>query len=194
MPRQVDPDERRQLLAEAVWRVIRRDGLERASVREVAREAGLAVGSLRHYFATQSELHQFAMRQAAERVTSRIEAVDLDQDPRQVVEQKIAEILPLDDERRTECEVWLAFIARSLVDPALAALRDETYELLGRAFGHMLARLGATDPIEVERIYALVDGLTVHGLIRPDLAPPATLRAVLRQHLDDLCQRVRTEA
>ena len=50
MPIVVDPEERRRDLAEAVWRVVRRDGLERASVREVAREAGVSMGSLRHYF------------------------------------------------------------------------------------------------------------------------------------------------
>lgn len=190
MPRQVDSRERRLLLAEAVWRVIRRDGLERASVREVAREAGLAMGSLRHYFTTQSGLHQFAMRQVAERVTARIEAVDLSGDPRQVVEHAIAEMLPLDDERRAECEVWLAFTARSMVDPALAALRDETYESLTAAFVTLAARLGTTDPVEAEQLYALVDGLIVHGVIRPDLAPPATLMTTLGRYLDDLCRRL----
>jgi Uncharacterized protein conserved in bacteria len=59
VPKVVDPAERRRELAEAVWRVIRRDGLEQASVRNVAREADLSMGSLRHYFATQSELMAF---------------------------------------------------------------------------------------------------------------------------------------
>ena len=62
MPRVVDPVERRRFLAQAVWRVVRREGLERASVREVAREAGVSMGSLRHYFSSQSELLIFAMR------------------------------------------------------------------------------------------------------------------------------------
>ncbi len=72
MPRVVDPVARRNDLAEAVWRVIRREGLEGASVRAVAREAGLSMGSLRHYFGTQSELLIFAMRMVMDRIERRV--------------------------------------------------------------------------------------------------------------------------
>ncbi len=73
----VDIEARRTELAEALWRVIRRDGLERASVRNVAREAGLSMGALRHYFGTQDELLAFAMRLVIERARGRMEALDL---------------------------------------------------------------------------------------------------------------------
>jgi len=54
--------------------VIRLDGLEHASVRNVAREAGLSMGALRHYFATQSELLCFAMQLVGDRARARIAA------------------------------------------------------------------------------------------------------------------------
>ena len=38
MPKVVDHEQRRRELGHAVWRVIRRDGVERASVRAVAEE------------------------------------------------------------------------------------------------------------------------------------------------------------
>ena len=72
MPKIVDHEARRKELAEAAWRVIRREGLEGASVRNVAKEAGMSLGSLRHYFATQSELLAFSMRMVGERVKERI--------------------------------------------------------------------------------------------------------------------------
>jgi len=78
MPKVVDPVERRRELAEAVWRVIRRDGIEGASVREVAREAELSTGSLRHYFGTQSELLTFAMRSVMQRIERRVAALGRD--------------------------------------------------------------------------------------------------------------------
>ena len=56
MPVRLDHDERRTELAEAVWRVIRREGVRGASVRGVAREAGLSMGSVRYFFGTQEEL------------------------------------------------------------------------------------------------------------------------------------------
>jgi DNA-binding transcriptional regulator YbjK len=72
VPKVVDPVARRQEVAEAVLRVVRRDGLEQASVRNVAREAGLSMGSLRHYFASQSELMVFAFRTVVDRIESRL--------------------------------------------------------------------------------------------------------------------------
>ena len=50
MPRVVDHAVRRQELAEALWRVVRRDGVHEVSVRTVADEAGTSPGALRHYF------------------------------------------------------------------------------------------------------------------------------------------------
>ena len=175
--------------------MIRRDGLERASVRNVAREAGLSMGSLRHYFGTQAELLAFAMRLVAERVRLRIEGLDLPvSDPRQAVERVLAEVLPLDDERRAEAEVWLALTGRALVDPGLRALRDEAYDLLqGLCRRSIAALVDAGEAgnvldvdLEAERLYAVIDGLTIHVVVRPGRLTPEGATAVLARHLDSL--------
>src|SRR3712207_7028502 len=108
------PNRRRAELAEAVWTVIRRDGLQRASVRNVAREAGLSMGSLRHYFATQAELLCFAMQLVGERARARVRAIEPADDPRETAERLLRELVPLDEERRAEAEVWLAFTGHAL--------------------------------------------------------------------------------
>ena len=120
----MDPVERRELVG-AVLRVVRRDGLEQASVRNVAREAGLSMGSLRHYFVSQSELMVFAFRTVIDRIEARLARLEPEPDPRRRAERVLAELLPLDDDRRAENEVWLAFTSRAMVDPSLRALRDE---------------------------------------------------------------------
>jgi AcrR family transcriptional regulator len=48
MPKIVDHDKQRVLVAEAAWRIIRKNGMEQASVRNIAEEAGISVGSMRH--------------------------------------------------------------------------------------------------------------------------------------------------
>ena len=195
MPKVVDVEVRRRRLAEAVWRVIRRDGLERASVRNVAREAGLSMGSLRHYFGTQAGLLSFAMKLVAERVRRRIETLDPSASgPRQAVERVLGEVLPLDDERRAEAEVWLALTGRALVDPDLRALRDEAYDLLHELCRSSVVALveageaerGLDVDLEAERLYAVVDGLTVHAMVRPGRLPSEKATAVLSRHLDSL--------
>jgi AcrR family transcriptional regulator len=194
VPKIVDHEQRRQELGHAVWRVIRRDGVDQASVRTVAKEAGWSPGALRHYFGSQSELLAFAMRLVVERVEDRVGALDTAGDPREAVEQVLRELLPLDDERRAENEVWLAFTARALIDPGLRAQHNEVYDALSQACGSALEALagpgqagdrGAT-ALQVERLHALVDGLAVHTALRPDLMPPERIVAVLRLHLDAL--------
>lgn len=63
MPKIVDPGARRRAVADAVLRVIGREGVEGASLRNVAEEAGLAIGSVRHYFRDHDELLLFTMRE-----------------------------------------------------------------------------------------------------------------------------------
>jgi AcrR family transcriptional regulator len=192
MPKVVDPVQRRRELADAVLRVIRRDGLEHASVRNVAREAGLSMGSLRHYFTTQSELVAFAFRTVIDRIESRLAALPPELNPRRRAERTLVELLPLDAQRRSENEVWLAFTARAAVDPTLRALRDEGYDAL-RAGCHSIVRelsaagLAPADvPAEAERLHALLDGLAVHAAMRPDIHTARSLRAAIARHLDAL--------
>ncbi|WP_344884151.1 TetR/AcrR family transcriptional regulator [Nonomuraea antimicrobica] len=188
----MDPAERRLLLAEAVLRVMRRDGLEQASVRNVAREAGLSMGSLRHYFASQSELMVFAFRTVIDRIESRLAGLEPEPDPRRRAQRVLNELLPLDDERRAENEVWLAFTSRAMVDPALRALRDEGYDALRAGCQTIVADLSAaglapTDvPAEAERLHALLDGLAVHAAMRPDIHTAESLTAAIARHLDAL--------
>jgi AcrR family transcriptional regulator len=130
MPRLVDATQRRAAIAEAVWTVIRRDGLQRASVRNVAREAGLSMGSLRHYFSTQSELLCFAMELVGERARARVRALQPASDPRRTAERLLFELVPLDDERRAESEVWLAYTGQALVDPDQRAIHQRIHDQL----------------------------------------------------------------
>jgi AcrR family transcriptional regulator len=201
MPRFVDPDRRRAALAEAVWTVIRRDGLQRASVRNVAREAGLSMGSLRHYFASQSELLCFAMGLVGDRAAARVAALAPAADPRRAAERLLHELVPLDDERRAESEVWLAFTGHALVDPAQRAIHRRIHDQLEGACARAItiladAGLTADDldlPLETARLHALLDGLAVHAVMRPDQLPPARVTAVISRHLDTLTATARVE-
>ena len=192
MPKVVDPVRRRAELADAVLRVIGRNGLEHASVRNVAQEAGLSMGSLRHYFTSQSELMAFAFRTVIERIESRLAALPTESDPRRRAERALVELLPLDAGRRAENEVWLAFTARAAVDPTLAALRDEGYDALRAGCTAIVADLAeaglAPDdvPAEADRLHALLDGLAVHAAMRPGLHTADSLAAAVARHLDAL--------
>ncbi len=173
MPKIVDHEERRRELAEAVWRVILRDGVEGVSVRNVAAEAGWSTGALRHYVGTKEDLLASATQLLEERVRSRFETGRYDGAPREVVRGLLCEVLPLDEERRTEGALWFAFAARSLVDPRIAeeyeVVFDGVREICRRAIYRMAEGgwlvSGLDYEIEASSLHALVDGITVHGLM-----------------------------
>jgi AcrR family transcriptional regulator len=172
MPKQVDHDARREELAAALWHVVTREGIEAASIRRVAAEANCSTGSLRHYFDSQSQLLAFAMEQVVARATERVRALDPADH-----EGRLAQTLPLDDERRAEVEVWLAFTARALVDPDLRAMRDDAHASLR---GLCEAAAGERG----DELHALVDGLALHGVLAPDLTPPDRQLELLREQLE----------
>jgi AcrR family transcriptional regulator len=197
VPKVVDPEERRASIADAVWTVIRRDGLQRASVRNVAREAGLSMGSLRHYFASQPELLCFAMRLVGDRAGARVRALDPPADPRRAAEQLLGELVPLDDERRAESEVWLAFTGHALVDSDQRAIHQRIHDQLRGACAAAITLLAdaCLTPsdldlnLETDRLHALLDGLALHAVMRPERLPPSRITAVIAHHLDTLTVR-----
>lgn len=199
MPRTVDHAQRRTELAEAVWRVIRRDGVERASVREVAREANLSMGSLRYFFDSQDGLLHFAMEEILRRAQARVEAGAAERETAarrgkgvEVMVGLLEQVMPFDDERLAEARVWLAFASRSLVDPQMQDLRraaDVAVRELCRqcldglqALGLLASPRGLAH--ETERLWALVDGLTLH-LVTGHTSRRAA-RQTLRRHLAEL--------
>ncbi|MFF4926831.1 TetR/AcrR family transcriptional regulator [Kitasatospora sp. NPDC001261] len=202
MPKIVDPAERRQAVADAVLRVAAREGLEHASLRNVAEEAGLAVGSVRHYFAGSSELMIFAMRELARRIEARIRAhaaalldpAAAGTDRRERTVRLLAEILPLDAGRREESALWLSFVTAARTRPDLRPRAVEMQTGLDDLVRRVLAesrRAGGLAPgldldLETRRLSALLDGLTLQAVQHPDLVGPDELRAVLRRHLDTL--------
>lgn len=72
MPKIIDERARRETIAEAVWAITSREGLDGATVRAVAAECRLSTGAIQHSFPSQAALQQFAMELIVERVTERL--------------------------------------------------------------------------------------------------------------------------
>lgn len=189
MPKQVDHDARREELATALWRLVMRDGIEAASLRRVATEAGWSAGSLRHYFPTQSELLQFAMELVALRVTQRIDELPLPRSGTAAAVELLSQVLPLDPERRAEMQVWLAFTSRSFVDARLRDLRSRAHAGLRALCAEAIDMLGVRPTTEdAERLHAFVDGLALHAILAPEVTTSERQVTLLTAELD----RIRT--
>ncbi len=179
MPKQVDHQERRTLVAQALWQVIAERGLESASLREVATAAGVSIGQLQHYFGSKESMLRFTLEQLAERIGGRIQRVLDAGGPTVlgVLRSVVAELVPATAERRVEQRVWAAFLAYAAVDPAIAAILRDQYGSSRGVFAEVLRHAQAAGEVrpdldadvEAVTLLALVDGLSDPG--RPGRRP-----------------------
>lgn len=197
MPKIVDHEQQKIKVAEAAWRVIRRAGIENASVRNVAQEAGISPGSMRHYFSTQAELFSFSMSLVSERVTARITSLSFDRPILEATKDVLRELVPLNEESRSEMEVWLAFVSKSLSEPSLRDHAERVYGELRSAMllvvrvlvEYGLAPKHTNIEEEAERMHVFVDGVALHGLTYPNQMPPDRMERLLDEYLESLCKK-----
>lgn len=196
MPKQVDHEARRRLIAEAVLRVTGQHGLEAVSLRDVAAEAGVSMGMVQHYFKSKDEMLLFACKYLIERssreVQARAAAAPTPMTSRDMLRNWFIAILPLDAEHRMTTHVWIAFLARAVLEPDLQRFMRETWIQTHYLFAEQLRaaqRSGelpaGLDPEQEARTsVAVVDGLVSHVLIG-HYSPEQAL-ATIDDHLDRL--------
>ncbi|MGK5733129.1 TetR/AcrR family transcriptional regulator [Streptomyces sp. URMC 124] len=196
MPKRVDHEERRRAIAQALWRIACARGLDGASLRDVAAEAGISLGQLQHYFSSKDEMLVFALKYlgglAEERIRARLMGLTAPPSPRDVLRETVMEMLPLDEESRTGNLVQIAYFVRALHDERLRAHAREGVPAL-RAFFADQVRAGiARGEVDESRapdaeamlLIALTDGLTTYLLL--DVCTPPEARGLLEGHLERL--------
>ncbi|MGW4510231.1 TetR/AcrR family transcriptional regulator [Streptomyces sp. NPDC004436] len=201
MPRQVDHEGRRRLVAEAVCGLADERGLEGVTLRDVAARAQVSMGAVQRCFRTKDEMLVFALAAVGERIGARVRA-RLVRTPAQsaasAVGHAATEIALLDEQHRSEARVWLAFLAQAAVDETLAETMRRNQAALQELFTGLISQAcqgqdqgggggGAVDldaPREARTVLALADGLTAHVLVGH--LTPAEAQEVLHSHLSRL--------
>lgn len=128
MPKIVDHDERRLELVGATWRIIARLGIESATMREIATEAGFANGALKPYFPTKDTLLTFAFGHVFNRTNERIAEVTAGKSGIAALRAFCVEVLPLDEERVNEARIVIPFWQKAINDPEKAAIHRDSME------------------------------------------------------------------
>jgi AcrR family transcriptional regulator len=195
VPKHVDHRERREVIAHALWRIVDQQGWARATMREVARVAGVSLGQLQHYFSSREEMLTFAIEFAADqtshRVTQGMAALDQPPHPRDVLRVVLVELLPLRADARATSRLNAAYVLEAMHDPTLhrqvaAGLRD------GRAMVERLIRQAMSDglispnrdpTIETDLVLALTG---FAPLLELNVIEPQGALAAIDQHLDRL--------
>ncbi|GGO65495.1 TetR/AcrR family transcriptional regulator [Nonomuraea cavernae] len=194
MPKIVDHDERRREVLSAARRVIVRDGIDAATTRAIAKEAGYSNGVLAHYFADKDEILLSALRQSHQRIRDRLTRKVGGASGLAALRELLLDNLPLDAERTQETRLEVSFWSRSLASERLAEVQRAEAAELRAAIRSLLAEaraageLAGDDNLDdlTEHLLALVDGLSLHLLLYPDRLTRVDLERLLLASLDRL--------
>lgn len=171
---------RRQALVAATLDAIAENGIQGATVREIADRAGVTPGLIRHYFVSKELMFQTAYREVMNTMfeTANREAA---QAGPSAVERFRTFILanfkpPIVDARNLS--LWATFISQIGVDPTLAAIHREGYlvfrDTLESHLASVMAETGRNlAPGELRylaiAINGLMDGLWLEGSIASEI-------------------------
>lgn len=193
MPKVVDHEQRRVELAKAVWSVVERDGINEASIRAVASEAGWTYGAIAHYFKSRDDLLLFAYKLALQHEFATGHVTD-EVDPLERVVAVLRRALPVDEITRIEFRIWLGFMGRVADNAALAqsVLQEHAaYHAKVRRVVVEAQQSGWLDPSidaddMMETVTMFVDGLGVSAALDPDKYTADVLDRKLRSFLHSL--------
>jgi AcrR family transcriptional regulator len=170
MPKVVDAEAQREAVLRATWRTIAQHGISGATIRRIAKEAGVSTGFISHYFRDKKEVLAAALtlsnEQSQQRLSKRVEGLRGLTALRAVIEA----VLPVDAERRLEWLIWVTFWGSAGADPALASewrrgrdgWRVTLVRLLQEAKADREVRPDLDAEHEADRLVVLIVGLGLH--------------------------------
>ena len=174
--------ERRHELIEATLDCIAELGLEGATIRKIAVQAGVTAGLVRHYFASKDQMVAEAYRSVV--TTFAAKANDIAGDPNLRLRQFITLNLTAPVANGRSLSLWAAFISQVRVDPGLAAIHREGYlgfrnDLQALIADFMASRGRVLGEAQCRRlaiaVNGMIDGLWLEGCMAGELFEEAEL-------------------
>ncbi|WP_337969849.1 TetR/AcrR family transcriptional regulator [Virgibacillus salexigens] len=197
MSKQEASKKRKELIAESTFRVIQSVGLEKTTIRKIAKESGFSLGTVQYYFPSQHEIYTYSMELLSKRITERIVQSVQKGDP---VLGGVATMLKQlisnqDEEQYIENEVWLSFSLMALRDQALQPLSYSTHQNTKQFMKHILEILQQNnvlnDSLDMEmeamNLHAFIDGLSVHSILYPDQFDEEMIVNRIKDYLRSKC-------
>jgi AcrR family transcriptional regulator len=185
LPKTVDHELRRVELAEAVWRVLTRAGMEGVTVRSVTAEAGWSRGAVEHYFTGKEAMVRYAYHLAAERGLAQVRRVRRRFAGREALRAVLQYGFAFTPDPNQATGIWCALLSGASHDQDLAAelvrFDEQVREVLAEIIREMQERgeVGtAVDPEnEAHAIFAFNLGLVIGMRMQPEYFTGAVVEA-----------------
>ena len=194
MPKLIDHETKKLDIAHAAWKIILKEGTGGASVRNIAKEAGITLGALRYYFTSQEELlaytEELIHANLAER-TSELFMADLP--PKEKILKLLTGLLPDPGAGDSAPAARLIFKLQSNYSlKAYDTGRDSVYQAVKSVMSNLvmlnLLKKDTELSLETDRLYALMDGLAMDIMLRGAEDKLDKIRNILDAHLKSICK------
>ncbi|GAA3853289.1 TetR/AcrR family transcriptional regulator [Streptomyces sedi] len=191
MPARIDLEQRRRDVIEAAFRLLVSEGFSGVSLRKVAAESDLNIGSVRHYFDDHRSLLVAAVTEVGDRMGARLTRYPTDalagltgEAAVEALQRRLEELLPIDEERRVESIVLTEFIVAARVNPTFRPVTEQMAADMRLVITDALRVLEVGDPAEeAERIIAVLGGLILDSVTPHGSLGVERVRTTLRAHL-----------
>lgn len=184
MPRRVDPDARREQVADAVIEEIAENGLRSVTLSRIAARTGLAIGSIRHYFGdTMREILRFSLSVLIQRAQQRVPTMS--DDPAERIVDVIVFVTPTDDQERTENIALVEYQVVGRTDPEIAAEVAAASRASVEAIGSLVREALTGRAVDEEALrrealllVSLIEGFSLTSALTPVPLREEDVRAV----------------
>jgi AcrR family transcriptional regulator len=196
MARAIRDPKSRERIVEAAARAVAEHGVNGASIRVIAAEAGVSTGFVTHYFDDKHAIIEAALEATNARAARRVLRVIGTDEPALTRLRGAAEaLMPVDPQRRQEWQLWVAVWGEASKGDSLSVgyrrgwtgLRDMLVALLVEAQEEQQLHADADVEHRADRLVTMLAGL---GLLA-GVEPPRRVRALATRMLaEELSQLV----
>jgi AcrR family transcriptional regulator len=158
---------RRIEIARVAAQVIADAGLDHASMREIASRMGITTGTITHHFRDREDLLRTTFEVTVSAARERASAQAADREGLDHLTGFLSEGLPMDEARRIESSVWLAFSMSATTNPQHALMCSRLYGEWEGAVSDVLGMLGLAhgNADDMARtLTAVTDGIALRAI------------------------------
>lgn len=190
------PDVRRAMVLKVAARLIADEGLLAVTMRRIADEAQVSLGTLTHHFESQDELLAQALEVASVEFVADLSQVLPNGSALQRLHAIIDAVMPHNEKSLRQWRLWLQFWSRAAYEPALARTHDRRYSTWEDTIA-VLIKAGVKEGAlssglrvnEVAKnLVAFIDGVCLQVVVSGDVKTAAKARATIRRFVSQQLQ------
>lgn len=196
MPKIVNHEERREFIARVSADIIADQGLEQATIREIALRTGFSKGVIEHYFDDKDHIIDMALNWVNERFMIRERKLTEGKHGLAALHARLTGALPLTKESVQEWKIRLRFWSIAAVQNDLHSLQSRRLTLTRQRYQQDLDEAKSLDELhpDIDTTHAadmlihFVSGVSCNAIIAPTSYGKKYLKEVIDTVIDDVRQ------